>query len=70
MAILRGEDYEHRALLLEAMEALDRENRESGGVVIACGLSEYLAEQDSCVADVFKRADERMYANKASLKLS
>ena len=68
VAILRGQDYENRAQLLADLEALDRENKESGRVVIACGLSEFVAGQDSCVADVFKRADERMYRNKAALK--
>ena len=68
VAILRGQDYECRAQLMEAMEALDRENKDTGAVVIACGLSEFVAGQDVCVADVFKRADERMYRNKAALK--
>ena len=37
-----------------------------GGIVIACGMAKY--EQDASVAQVFERADHRMYENKVVLK--
>ncbi len=39
---------------------------QEGGIVIACGAARF--EDDSCVASVFERADQLMYANKAFLK--
>jgi GGDEF domain-containing protein len=38
----------------------------TGGVVIACGMAKY--EGDAAVAQVFERADQRMYENKSELK--
>jgi hypothetical protein len=40
--------------------------RENGGIVIACGMARY--KNDTCVASVFERADDRMYQNKNDLK--
>jgi hypothetical protein len=39
---------------------------QSGGVVIACGMAKF--ENDTCVAEVFERADQKMYENKKALK--
>ncbi len=38
----------------------------NGGIVIACGMAVY--ENDTCVAPVFERADQKMYDDKARLK--
>ena len=38
----------------------------NGGVVIACGTAMY--KKGDTVTDVYKRADEAMYENKARLK--
>ena len=68
VAILQGRDYEHRA---ELMEQLGKQNliyAQDGGVVIACGLSEFIPAEDEAVAAVFTRADAAMYKNKKHLK--
>ncbi len=68
VVILRGRDYENRE---ELMSRLARENdvhRRLGGVIIACGISDYLPGKDDAVASVFRRADEAMYENKKQLK--
>ncbi|MBR1780074.1 MAG: EAL domain-containing protein [Oscillospiraceae bacterium] len=68
VVILRGRDYEHRAELTQQLAAENRKQASAGGVVIACGLSEYIPGQDTAVAAVFERADAAMYENKKSLK--
>ena len=64
--ISQGEDYEHIDALVEAVAARNAEAGREGGVVIACGMAKY--EGSGRVADVFNRADRRMYENKNLLK--
>ena len=67
--VLNGQDYEHRTMLFELMRDKAIFNRKHGsGVVVACGIAAYNPEKDSSVADVFKRADDKMYKNKKALK--
>ncbi|MBR3084280.1 MAG: diguanylate cyclase [Oscillospiraceae bacterium] len=66
--VLQGEDYANRAALLDQIQAQVAENRRAGKVVVAVGMAEYRAGDDSGVAAVFERADNRMYENKAALK--
>ena len=47
---------------------MNRENRERGGVVVACGLAEWNLLEDSTFEAVFERADAAMYENKKRLK--
>ena len=68
VAILHGADYEHRAVLMSQMMERNRRNRESGGVIIACGASEWRGGDDNRFEAVFDRADEAMYENKTALK--
>ena len=67
VVILQGADYENRYELVSLLRAKMRKNRKNGGVVMACGISEYSAE-DINVSAVFERADENMYADKHALK--
>ncbi|MBR1385078.1 MAG: EAL domain-containing protein, partial [Ruminococcus sp.] len=66
--ILTGEDYKNRDALLDSIMQMSRANTENGGVVIACGISEFLKDSDNAVSSVFGRADEIMYKNKKLLK--
>ena len=73
IAVLSGEDYENSDFLLERLQ-----NRMStytttlpipeDYVSIAAGIAEYVYGKDTTVLDITKRADERMYKNKAMIK--
>ncbi len=64
--IVQGEDYGSIGALLHTVDAHNAEAAQTGGIVIACGMSEY--ENDSSVSGVFARADRRMYECKKALK--
>jgi diguanylate cyclase (GGDEF)-like protein len=64
--ISQGDDYENINELLKKIEDHNREALHNGGVVIACGTAMY--KKGDAVTDVYKRADEAMYENKARLK--
>lgn len=66
--ILRGSDYDDREALCKTLSEQIEKNNETGGVVIACGISEFIPGSDKAVSAVFERADELMYANKKQLK--
>ena len=52
-----------------SLKAFAEDAEEPGeGVIIACGMSDYDAENDLSVAAVFERADALMYENKKMLK--
>ena len=68
VAILRGQDYDNRQVLMAEMAGRNRRNRKNGGVIIAGGLSEYQPGVDGSLSPVFKRADDIMYQNKRQLK--
>ena len=68
VALLRGRDYENREKLRDQLMRESRERAANGGVVVACGLSDYAPGQDTTVAEVFERADAIMYYNKEALK--
>ena len=61
-----GDDYENINELLNKIEDHNREALLNSGVVIACGTAMY--KKGDTVTDVYKRADEAMYENKARLK--
>jgi len=54
-AVAQGHDYEHVEELDAELEEINRRNRESGGVVISCGMAKY--DGKASVASVFERAD-------------
>ena len=64
--ISQGEDYEHIEELVQKIEDHNKEALLNGDVVIACGSASY--KKGESVIDVYKRADELMYADKVRLK--
>jgi diguanylate cyclase (GGDEF)-like protein len=54
-AVAQGHDYQHADELADELKEISRRNRESGGVVISCGLAKY--DGTASVASVFERAD-------------
>lgn len=64
--LVQGPDYERVDELVARIAEHDARARTRGGIVISCGMARY--EGDDCVAAVLERADQLMYANKASLK--
>ena len=73
VAILTGDDYDNRYNLKDQLRArLSPYTNEvplpNNYISIACGISIYDPEKDRTVQDVVKRADEKMYKNKAEIK--
>ena len=64
--IAQGDDYSYLDKRLRSMRKHNEEALQSGGIVIACGMSKF--DNDTCAAAVFERADHAMYENKAQLK--
>ena len=64
--ISQGSDYEQIDELVARVAEHNEEAERSGGVVIACGMSRF--DDDDSSAEVFQRADQEMYCNKARLK--
>lgn len=72
-AILQNDDYRNwRELILAANKHMENLKKadipETERISFACGVAEYDSKIDSCVQDVFKRADTIMYENKAKMK--
>ena len=69
VVFLRYKDYNSREMLINTAYRKINENlSDKKGPVIAVGISEYEPGSDSTVADVFERADRKMYENKRQLK--
>jgi len=73
VVILKNYDYEHRQELSEQVAAEMRirnaaAEKEWEKAFVAVGIAEYDPQTDTCVEDVFKRADEIMYRNKVEMK--
>ncbi|MBQ9061015.1 MAG: GGDEF domain-containing protein, partial [Firmicutes bacterium] len=68
VVIMKGSDYEQRQALLERMENINQTSKESGGVIVACGTSQWQPGKDASIEEVFARADASMYENKSALK--
>ncbi len=69
VVILRGQEFAIREDLILTLKKQVEENLRVGvGPVIAAGMSYYQPDIDSTVDDIFKRADSRMYEDKAHLK--
>lgn len=67
--ILRDQDFDARDSLVSLLRTQVEKNiRLGSGPVIASGMAEFEPAQDLSVADVFNRADSRMYQEKARLK--
>lgn len=74
VVILENNDYEHYQELLENLQIeIDKYNENSrtdSRVSVARGIALYESETDLVFANVFKRADDAMYQNKAAMKAS
>ena len=69
LAILSGEDYAHRASLMEKMNALSEDRSQiKTGDIISAGMVEYRAGVHSSLASVSEAADAAMYERKQRLK--
>lgn len=72
VAILEGADYENYSMLLDSLGSEAKEHnrrcREENRLSIARGIAIYNSETDLVFANVFKRADDAMYQNKAMMK--
>ena len=72
--ILRGKDYKNSTKLLKIFnDKIDELNEDeellpAEKVSAAIGYSKYNAKKDTCVDDVFKRADQAMYIRKREMK--
>lgn len=67
VVIIQSMDYDHRHKILAELNACVEENIRTGKVVIAAGMAEY-QDGDEKIADIFQRADRRMYERKRELK--
>ena len=68
VAILEGEDYADRALMLASFDKQAEDNLRGGRVVVSSGMSEYRPNADTDFRDIFDRADKKMYLRKRRLK--
>lgn len=69
VVFLRGNDYSARNELMDQLRKQVLENTKNGsGVILASGMSEYNAETDRSVSEIFERADKEMYEDKKKLK--
>jgi diguanylate cyclase (GGDEF)-like protein len=64
--LAQGDDYNRLDELIRQMNEHNEEAIENGGIVIALGMSRY--DHDAKTAQVYERADQRMYENKSQLK--
>lgn len=61
-------DYQNRDQILQAMRDQITQNSRQGKATIATGMSAFDPAADKTVSQVFDRADNLMYENKALLK--
>lgn len=67
-AILLDKNYENREQLVKSFHEQISLNVKRRGVIVSCGLSEYIAGKDNTFIQVFNRADKQMYQCKHQLK--
>lgn len=68
IAILEGEDYDHRLSLIQAFNKHIETNIKQGNVVVSAGLAIYVKDEDKDLNSIFKKADANMYEHKKYLK--
>ena len=69
VVLLKDSDYRNRVELFNSLRQAIIDNIYIGeGPIAATGMSVFNKETDKSISDVFKRADEEMYADKRSLK--
>ncbi|MBE5905390.1 MAG: GGDEF domain-containing protein [Lachnospiraceae bacterium] len=64
--VARDQDYDRVEELIGEIAKLNAIHKITGEVIVAAGMAKY--ENDSTVAEVFHRADKKMYENKKALK--
>lgn len=73
VVILKNEDYDQAPRLIRAFNnslgvSIDDEESLEDALSAALGYAKYDPDIDTCVEDVFKRADQAMYARKRAMK--
>lgn len=66
--ILNNSDYYIRDFLYEKINLENQKNKSLNKVTVAVGMADYNKDTDSSLADVFKKADDRMYEYKKKFK--
>ncbi len=66
--ILNNSDYYIRDFLYEKINLENQKNKSLNKVTVAVGMADYNKDTDSSLADVFKKADDRMYEYKKEFK--
>ncbi|HAL63467.1 MAG TPA: hypothetical protein DCO93_03365 [Clostridiales bacterium] len=66
--ILTASDYLERNDIIDKLNKASENAVKDGGVVIACGMSDYVQNQDKSISSVIERADTLMYKRKKTLK--
>ncbi len=66
--IIDGNNYYNYEYLIKKLKEINIKNLNTNNPVIACGISEFIPNQDKELNDVLKRADEAMYKDKKELK--
>ena len=67
-AVLQGQDYDNRILILNAFNLEIEENMKNKLPVIAAGMQEFDPSSDYRFGDVYRKADKNMYIRKEELK--
>lgn len=70
VTFLTGEDMINRNKLIKSFNRLIEKNKKEGKVTVACGYSSFNSEKDTTFAQIFGRADAKMYERKKQLKES
>jgi len=66
--VLTGRDYANRQQLMDTLHEQSVERIRQGRAVVSGGISDFDAETDDHVLEVFERADQQMYEEKKRLK--
>ena len=68
VVLLEGEDFINREALYNEMYQIVERNSHGTGLVVSVGMKAYVHGEDASFNDLFRKADELMYENKAKLK--
>ena len=68
VVLLEGADYHARESLMQQLAEAVEKNRRQRRVTVSSGISVFQAAEDSCVRDVFERADHAMYEQKKNYR--
>ena len=68
VVLIQGSDYENREELVGTFKALSEAHIQTGEPVVSIGYTDFRADEDGQLGDLFIRADKEMYENKMELK--